>query len=75
MGSRENDIKTLYETTDWETARQILTQYNIRYVFIGNMERSLYQVSESKFSSHMKEEFSNQDAVIYSRPEASLNEE
>jgi len=75
MGSRENDIKTLYETTDWETARQILTLYNIRYVFIGNMERSLYQVSESKFRSYMKEEFSNQDAVIYSWPEASINGE
>jgi YYY domain-containing protein len=75
MGSRENDIKTLYETNDWETARSILRQYNIRYVFIGNMERSLYQVSESKFRSYMKEEFSNQDAVIYSWPEASLNAE
>jgi uncharacterized membrane protein len=75
MGSRENDIKTLYETNDWETARLILTQYNIRYVLIGNMERSLYKVNESKFSSHMREEFSNQDAIIYSWPEASINGE
>ena len=75
MGSRENDIKTLYETNDWETARLILSQYNIRYVFIGNMERSLYKVNESKFGSHMKQDFSNQEAVIYSWPEASINGE
>ena len=75
MGSRENDIKTLYETDDWTTARQILSQYNIRYVFIGNTERSLYQVRDDKFDNYMKKEFSNQDAVIYSWPEVSLNGE
>jgi YYY domain-containing protein len=75
IGSRENDIKELYETDDWETARQILSTYDIRYVFIGSTERSLYQVHESKFVNHMKVEFSNQDAVIYSWMEVSLNGE
>ena len=73
MGSRESDIKILYETDDWETAKQILSNYDIRYVFIGNMERGLYQVRESKFANHMKEEFSNQDTVIYSWTEVSIN--
>ena len=73
MGSRESDIKILYETDDWETAKQILSNYDIRYVFIGSMERGLYQVRESKFANHMKEEFSNQDTVIYSWTEVSIN--
>jgi uncharacterized membrane protein len=75
MGSRENDIKTLYETGDWAAARQILKQYNIRYVVIGSVERTLYQVRESKFEAHMKMEFSNQNTVIYSWSEVSANGE
>ena len=69
----KSDIKILYETDDWETAKQILSNYDIRYVFIGSMERGLYQVRESKFANHMKEEFSNQDTVIYSWTEVSIN--
>lgn len=66
VGSRESDIKKLYETEDWTTASQILAQYDIQYVFISSVERSLYQVSESKFGNHLTIVFSNQDAVIYS---------
>ncbi len=75
MGSRENDIKTLYEIGDWAAARQILKQYNIRYVVIGTVERTLYQVRESKFAEHMKMAFSNQNTVIYSWSEVSANGE
>ena len=37
MGSRETDISTLYKTTDWKTAKTILDEYNIRYVFIDDL--------------------------------------
>lgn len=53
MGSRQADIKTLYETTDWATAQLILHQYNIRYVVSGYLERSSYSVSEQKFAENL----------------------
>ncbi|MDK2982225.1 MAG: hypothetical protein PWQ55_2572 [Chloroflexota bacterium] len=66
MGSREGDVRLLYETDDWAVAEAILKQYNVRYVFIGQLERSTYAVREGKFANHMQVEFSNQDTVIYS---------
>jgi YYY domain-containing protein len=66
MGSRESDIKLLYETDDWDTAMWVLDQYSIDYVFVGPMERSAYQVNEQKFADHLKVVYQNDGAVIYS---------
>ena len=53
QGTRAADIQTLYMTSDWREASAILTQYHIRYVFIGTMERAAYHVNEDKFSWHL----------------------
>ena len=53
MGSRQTDIKTLYETTDWATAKYILDQYDIRYVVVGYLERNTYNVDEQKFIDNL----------------------
>ena len=39
-GSRQEDVATLYETTDEETARELLDRYGIRYVVVGPLERT-----------------------------------
>lgn len=65
LGSRQVDIETLFSTKDWLTAREILEMYKIEYVFIGDLERSTYQVSEEKFISHLIETYSNNSVVIY----------
>ena len=54
MGTRQDDIKTLYSTPDWQTALAIINQYDIQYIYIGDLERSTYPVQEDKFrnSSH-----------------------
>ncbi len=66
MGSRESDIKLLYETDDWATAMWVLDQYSIRYVFVGSLERSTYHVEEEKFIKNLTIVFQNDGAVIYS---------
>jgi uncharacterized membrane protein len=66
IGSRESDIKQLYEAYDWESVEPILEQYDIDYVFVGSTERNTYQVREDKFAIHLKVVFNNSDVVIYS---------
>jgi len=66
MGSRESDIKLLYETDAWETAMWVLDHYSIDYVFIGSMENNAYQVREEKFADNLSVIYQNNDAVIYS---------
>jgi YYY domain-containing protein len=65
MGSRETDISTLYKTSDWNTARTILDEYNIRYVFVGDLEHSTYHVNEVKFQNNLKPVFQQGSVIIY----------
>ena len=71
IGSRLADIDRLYRTNSWEEAQKILKQYNIRYIFIGNLERNTYKVNETKFQQNLKPIFQNDNVVIYEFPDAS----
>ncbi|GAP10518.1 protein containing Chlor_Arch_YYY domain [Bellilinea caldifistulae] len=70
MGSRRVDIETLYQTSDWLRAREIIQQYGIRYIYIGPVERSAYRVSENKFSANLGLLFANSNVRIYEVPDA-----
>jgi uncharacterized membrane protein len=69
QGSREQDIKTLYTTADWNAAHDIITRYNIRYIYIGSLERSTYHVNEDKFSRFLKPVFQQGLVTIYEVPQ------
>ncbi len=69
MGSRESDIKRLYETPNWQEALAILQRYNIRYVFIGGSERGSYRINEAKFQQYLKPIFQQGSVTIYEAPD------
>ena len=68
QGSRRDDIMKLYTTTRWEEAQIIIKQYNIRYIYIGNLERSSLQINEEKFQMYLKPIFQQGNVVIYEAP-------
>ena len=77
MGSRQADLARLYCTRHWEEALQVLQQYHIRYVYIGELERSSYApgtpdcpagLSEDKFRANLVEAFRQGSVVIYEFP-------
>ena len=68
QGTRQDDINLLYSTVRWEEAQAILEKYNIRYVFIGNLERTSMRVSEEKFAAHLTPIFQQGSTVIYTAP-------
>lgn len=49
QGTRQADVQMLYESGDWQTALMIIQRYNIRYIFVGALERSTYAVDDAKF--------------------------
>jgi uncharacterized membrane protein len=74
MGSRQADLERLFCTRSWEEAQQILGKYNIRYVYIGNLERSSYipnqdtcpsGLSEDKFRQYLRQAYQNGSVTIY----------
>lgn len=68
VAGREDDISRLYSTSSWNEARDILTRYDIRYVYVGSLERSKYQVNEDKFFNNLSQVFRQGQAVIYQVP-------
>ena len=74
MGSRQPDLERLYCSRSWEDTLAILTQYQIRYVFVGNLERTTYAANgntcpvgiyEVKFNQHLTPVFQQGQATIY----------
>lgn len=72
FASRPGDIQRLYCTRDANEAQAILEQYDIRYVFIGALERSTYSpevcpggLNEAKFRSILTQVFNQGQVVIY----------
>jgi uncharacterized membrane protein len=68
QGSREQDIETLYTTNDWVVTQEIINRYDIRYIYVGNLERSTYQVNEEKFNSFLKPVYQQGSVTIYEAP-------
>jgi YYY domain-containing protein len=80
IGSRQSDLMRLFCSRDWEEARQILDRYNIRYVFVGALERNAYPpqpgvcphgLVEDKFKTHLEPGFQSEKVTIYVYPAAS----
>jgi uncharacterized membrane protein len=74
QGSRKDDLQTLYTTPDWVTTQEIIDRYSIRYIVIGNLERTTYQVNEEKFSRFLKPVFQQGSIVIYEVPQEAVRD-
>ena len=66
FSSREDDVRTIYESTDEAETRRLLDLYEVKYVVIGNRERTGYPtLRTSKFDSLGEKVFEANGALIY----------
>jgi uncharacterized membrane protein len=66
LGSREDDVRRLYQTRDWQEAQAILGQYGIEYVYVGDLERQAYRpLNEGKFQMFMDMIYQSGSVTIY----------
>lgn len=68
VGSREPDIRNLYETSSWQTALEIIQRYEIRYIYIGSLEMSSYAVNPVKFEQNLGTVFEQGGIRIFEVP-------
>jgi YYY domain-containing protein len=72
VAGREADVRTVYQTRDWEAARPILEAYQVSYVILGGPERSWYGPADSrKFDQHLVLVFEHGATRIYRVPGSS----
>ncbi len=74
IGSRQSDLERLYCADNWEETRPILDLYQIRYVFVGQLERQTYLpgtetcprgLVDTKFSINLTPVFQSGQTTIY----------
>jgi uncharacterized membrane protein len=68
VGEREEQIRTLYQVRDWNTAQAILDKYHIEYVYLSQLERDKYKPTYlPKFDNNMRVVYQAGDVTIYQR--------
>ncbi len=73
LGTRRQDIATLYTARSWEEARAVMEAYGIKYVFVGPLERASYQpLVESKFEAALHVVYRGDGVTVYAVPGADL---
>ncbi len=45
IDQRIDDVKTIYNTTDVNEAMQLINQYQVRYIYVGALERLYYDAA------------------------------
>lgn len=64
--AREQVINAIYTQPDWAGVPDLLDQYGITYIYVGDLERSTYgEDGLQKFSDNLKPVFENDDVTIY----------
>ena len=68
-GTRFADVRSIYGSRDLEQAAQLLRRYDVRYVFVGTLERRDYpSASLEKFGRIGKPVFRSGPTVVYELP-------
>ena len=63
---RADDVKAIYTEIDLLVVRDLLEKYDIEYVYVGMLERDLYDVPDTaSFDSLMDRAFESGDITIY----------
>jgi YYY domain-containing protein len=65
IGQRVADVNTIYTTTSTVTAKRLLHRYHVRYVIVGDSERTIKRASLAKFSSFMRVAYRSNGTLIY----------
>jgi YYY domain-containing protein len=69
IGNREGDVEIIYRSNNWDETMTLIDLYNIRYIYIGPLERISYPVNEAKFQQFLGEAvFTSGDVSIYEIP-------
>ncbi len=71
VGSRESDIRTIYTSDDWILVSSLIERYQIRYIYVGNLENSLYKTDTSLFKANLPMVYQNNGVSIFEVPDRS----
>lgn len=65
-GKRREEVRRIYEAKKIDEVKNLLTQYQVEYIFIGALERKQYeQLAEEKFETIGEKVFESGETIVY----------
>ena len=66
LEGRQEDVATIYSGAEPVMVRQLLREYGVRYVYLGNREREKYSVSSlDQYGSFLRTAFEHDGVIVY----------
>ena len=63
---REDDVRAIYSSSDANEVRQLLSAYDVRYVYLGSRERHTYGGERlADFGAFLRTAFEQDGVIIY----------
>jgi len=68
VSHRLDDLRTIYQSRDWENIQDLLDAYQVEYVVVSELEREWYRpLQETKFVQNMRVVLQAGDLTLYRR--------
>ena len=68
VAGRQDDIRKIYQLSDWKATADLLDQYHVQYVIVSSWEKNWYRpMNTAKFDRNLTKVFSSGDVTIYQR--------
>ncbi len=68
VSHRIEDLRTIYQSRDWENIETLLDAYQVEYVVVSDLERQWYHpLQETKFLQNMRAVLQAGDLTLYQR--------
>ena len=75
LGSREQDVRTIYQSSNWNEVVELLKRYNVAYIVVGPVEQGTYGPGGlGKFRTRLGDPVFQQGQVAVYQVPASLGE-
>lgn len=68
VGNRADEVKRIYTSSSWTQTELLLKLYNVRYVYLGQLERNTYDLYEGKLQEYLTVVFQQGNVTIYEVP-------
>ena len=67
---RKNDLKLIYSSPDLKTSLNLLSKYNVEYIYVGKLEKLYYPKEGIEKFESLKSIYTNDEVAIFKVPKS-----
>ena len=67
---RKDDIKTIYSSPNLKISLDLLSKYNVEYIYVGKLEKLYYPIEGIEKFESLKSIYTNDEVTIFKIPKS-----